>query len=166
MTSSDSNRNIRKALLVVLVAACAVLLLQIAYQNRAWTVPEAARRLPNPYPASADSLREARSVYLDKCAKCHGESGKGDGREAHNHNPSPADFTDPRVTDRQTDGELFYKLTHGRSPMPEFEDKLTDEQRWRLIPFIRSFAHGSKLSGDPPGPQPQPPNSVLPGNNP
>jgi mono/diheme cytochrome c family protein len=38
-----------------------------------------------------------------------------------------------------TDGELFYKLTEGRKPMPSFKKRLSDEQRWRMVLLIRAF---------------------------
>ena len=39
-----------------------------------------------------------------------------------------------------TDGELFYKLSQGRKPMPSFKKRLTEDQRWRLVLLLRSFA--------------------------
>ena len=50
----------------------------------------------------------------------------------------PGDLTDERMA-RQTDGELFWKITHGRSPMPAFEDFLTRPERWHLINFVRTL---------------------------
>ena len=44
---------------------------------------------------------------------------------------------------RVTDGELFWKITHGHRPMPAFKDKLSDEQRWRTVVYIRTFAQKS-----------------------
>ena len=42
--------------------------------------------------------------------------------------------------DGMTDGELFYKLSEGRKPMPSFKKRLTEDQRWQLILLLRSFA--------------------------
>jgi mono/diheme cytochrome c family protein len=44
----------------------------------------------------------------------------------------------------QSDGELFYKISEGRRPMPEFKTKLTEEQRWQLVLFTRSLADSAK----------------------
>ena len=38
-----------------------------------------------------------------------------------------------------TDGELFYRITKGRRPMPAFERRLSDEQRWQLVVLVRAF---------------------------
>ena len=42
-----------------------------------------------------------------------------------------------------TDGELYYMITKGEQPMPSFEDKLTDRERWDAVEYIRTFAKPS-----------------------
>ena len=41
---------------------------------------------------------------------------------------------------RATDGELFWKITTGRAPMPSWEDKLSEVQRWQLVNYLRLLA--------------------------
>jgi mono/diheme cytochrome c family protein len=105
-----------------------------------WPVPEEAKQLQNPLQPSAVVLESARPIYREKCAQCHGDTGKGDGRDAARYDPKPADFTDPSLMRSVTDGELFYKISEGKKPMPVFKTRLTEEQRWALVLFIRSFA--------------------------
>jgi len=38
-----------------------------------------------------------------------------------------------------SDGELFYKISEGHRPMPGFRKRFTEQQRWQLVIFIRSF---------------------------
>ena len=52
---------------------------------------------------------------------------------------------------RRTDGELFWQITRGRLPMPAFEDKLTDQERWQLVDYIRTFASKSPSAASGPG---------------
>ena len=50
-----------------------------------------------PYPKQLPSLASGKTIYLENCAQCHGETGKGDGpsRATMNpKNPVPANFTD------------------------------------------------------------------------
>ena len=108
-----------------------------------WVVPEEAKQVKNPLPPSEDNINAARSVYRDKCADCHGDSGKGDGDRAKMHKPPPSDLTDAAHIDAETDGELFYKITHGHRPMPAFRKRLTDTQRWQLVLLIRFLARGT-----------------------
>src|SRR5215471_14429361 len=103
-----------------------------------WIVPEAAKRVPNPLKPSQTNPSEARRLYQDKCVECHGETGKGDGDQSKMYNTPPANFTDTAHMSSIGDGELFYKITEGHRPMPGFKKRLTDEQRWQLVLFIRS----------------------------
>jgi mono/diheme cytochrome c family protein len=45
-----------------------------------------------------------------------------------------------------TDGEIFYQISEGRKPMPAFKRKLTEEQRWQLVLYVRSFAPAAPAS--------------------
>ena len=124
----------------VLVLICIVLAYSAWQQNKPWVVPEEFKKLKNPLPPSDSNLKAARGLYLDECAKCHGERGKGDGPEAAMHYPPPADITDAQHMKTVTDGEIFYQISEGRRPMPSFKRRLTEEQRWGLVLFVRSLS--------------------------
>lgn len=72
------------------------------------------------------------------CWSCHGQNGFGDGAAGGALGQRPANFHD-RWVKRQSDGALFWKMTHGRGNMPPFKDALTEDQRWQLISYIRKF---------------------------
>ena len=55
------------------------------------------------------------------------------------YDPTPSDLTDAVRMNKLTDGEIFYQITEGRKPMPSFRKKLSDEQRWQLVLFVRSL---------------------------
>jgi len=130
----------RKLLFVALLAVVLVVLAYTLYSNYDWPVPEAAKQMKNPVPPSPEALAAARTVYRDKCANCHGDAGKGDGPEAASHYPSPPSFLDARRMQSRTDGALFYRISKGRRPMPSFERRLSEEQRWQLVLLVRQFA--------------------------
>jgi mono/diheme cytochrome c family protein len=44
------------------------------------------------------------------------------------------------MMEEMTDGEIFWKIGEGRRPMPSFKKRLTDDQRWQLVNYVRSFA--------------------------
>ena len=139
---APSARNLaaRKALFAILLGIVVMAVVTGILQNRPWTVPEEAKRRTNPLESSESGLKAARAIYLDKCANCHGEAGKGDGHDASLYDPAPSNFTDARRMHGVTDGEMFYKMSEGRKPMPAFKKRLTEQQRWELILLIRSFA--------------------------
>ncbi len=103
-----------------------------------WNVPESFKRLKNPVPFDDEVLNIGISYYSKHCKSCHGKNGEGDGPKAEELDTFPGDLTSNEVQ-RQTDGELFYKTTKGREDMPGFEKKLSDEDRWILVHFIRSL---------------------------
>lgn len=103
-----------------------------------WHVPPEAANWQNPAPDSPGALGEARQIYDEKCAHCHGDNGRGDGPDARDYDPRPTNFTEPAVA-REPDGVLFYKLSKGKRPMPSFRRKLNEHQRWELIRLIRTF---------------------------
>ncbi len=125
------------AALLVLVAAS---LLVAAFHRGEWTVPPEAAARVNPIAPSGAAIAAGRAIYRNKCVECHGEAGKGNGPQAKLYDPAPADFTNAARMSAATDGELFYKISHGRRPMPSYRKKLTEEQRWELVLLIRSFA--------------------------
>jgi mono/diheme cytochrome c family protein len=140
-TDAQSNLKTRKSLFVVLLALICILLVYSAYQNnKPWVVPEDVKKLKNPIAPSESTLKAARGIYLDECAQCHGERGKGDGPEAAMHSPTPSDITDSKHMNAVTDGEIFYQISEGRKPMPSFKKRLTEEQRWGLVLFVRTLS--------------------------
>jgi len=104
-----------------------------------WLAPPSATAVKNPVPADAASLATGKSIYMQQCQACHGETGKGDGPVAADLSPPPSDLTDPKMWE-QTDGSLFWKITEGRGPMPSYKSLLTDTQRWHVVNFIRTLA--------------------------
>jgi mono/diheme cytochrome c family protein len=125
------------AVLFVIVAAGGAIFL---YYHRDWNAPAAAKNLRNPLPATDDSIAMGRMNYSTHCQNCHGDKGDGKGPRADSLSIAPSDFTDAHALGLVTDGELFWKISHGRRPMPAFQYKLTETERWQLVDFIRTFA--------------------------
>ena len=103
-----------------------------------WKAPQRAVATKNPIPSDNQSIAIGKSLYAKECAACHGPTGRGDGPDAKDLSRPPADLTAPD-TRQQADGELFWKLSEGRRPMPRFQKTLSDEQRWHLVNYIRSL---------------------------
>jgi mono/diheme cytochrome c family protein len=103
-----------------------------------WGMPPASKNRPNPVPAG-QNLASAQLLYADRCARCHGEEGAGDGSDAKLYKPLPSSLVSDQVR-QSTDGELFWKISKGRRPMPGYEGELSEQQRWELVNLLRSFA--------------------------
>ena len=102
-----------------------------------WAAPEADKAKKNPLPNDKKFVEQGAKLAQVNCASCHGAKGKGDGAAAVALNPKPADWTSKKVQD-ESDGELFWKISNGRGPMPPWKH-LTEQDRWALIRYIRSL---------------------------
>ena len=110
-----------------------------AQHKAPWNAPESAKSQKNPFPADKSSIDRGRNSYSVECARCHGKTGKGDGPAVVRLGSTiPPDLTKDDVQN-QPDGELYWKISEGRRPMPYKKKALTDDQRWDVINFIRSL---------------------------
>jgi mono/diheme cytochrome c family protein len=140
-TSPQGKLVLRKALFALFFVLIVLSIVFAAWQSREWVVPEEARKLKNPLMPTETALASGRAIYLDKCAECHGEKGRGDGPQARMYDPTPGNLTDTKHMSTRTDGELFYQISEGHRPMPAFKKRLSEEQRWQLVLFVRSLGH-------------------------
>jgi mono/diheme cytochrome c family protein len=139
-TGSQKGWRLRKALFVCAIALIFIAIGMAAFHKTPWAVPAEEKARKNPLSASDVNIAAARQIYDERCANCHGDTGKGDGSDAMMYDPAPADLTDAARMNKKTDGELYYQITEGRKPMPSFKNKLTEEQRWQLVILVRTFA--------------------------
>jgi len=94
--------------------------------------------------AGSASGQEAKQLYEQTCAMCHGPEGKGDGPNAQVLQPKPANLT---VALKGKDTAYLTKLLKGggasvgKSPlMPSYQGILKDEQIRDLIKYVKGFA--------------------------
>ena len=107
-------------------------------QSKDWTPPPTAAKVTNPIPSDTKSLDAGKLIYKTKCFDCHGGKGKGDGPKSADLDKSPQDFTKD-LFKKQSDGDIFWKITEGKKPMPSFKNELTKDQRWQVINYIRTL---------------------------
>ena len=101
-----------------------------------WDIP-ADKKAKNSYiPFTGVTAKEGETLYTKNCMSCHGNPGKGNSLKSLK--PIPPDLSGA-VTQKRTDGDLFYILTTGRLIMPSFKNVLSEDQRWELISYIRSY---------------------------
>jgi len=110
----------------------------LAQSGGTWKAPEEAKKIKNPLTPSQNILKAGNLIFSQQCAVCHGKTGKGNGITAASLDPKPANLTSESVK-KQTVGEIFWKIQHGRTPMPAFKKQLTEKQIWAVILYIRTL---------------------------
>jgi mono/diheme cytochrome c family protein len=108
--------------------------------GKGWTIPAGAAQEPNPIAASPEVVAKGKTLFHDKCEKCHGKEGKGDGPDADPDQP-PDDLSDASRAPKNPDGVMFYKIWNGRkSPkMTAFKTELSKEEVWTVIHYAKSL---------------------------
>ena len=105
-------------------------------KGKPWAAPaaDAAKKSPLKGP---DALKTGKEVFMQNCKSCHGAKGQGDGAKADKIDISCGDFTKDLA--KVSEGELYWKTTEGRKPMPSFKAKLSDDERWAVVMYIKSL---------------------------
>ena len=86
-----------------------------------------------------ENISKGQAIYKKHCQMCHGATGIGDGPAGKRLNPKPYNFQDKEKMAAQTDEHLFKDITKGEGPMPAFERKLKENERWVVLHYIRTF---------------------------
>lgn len=110
----------------------------VAISEEKWTAPTAEARKKNPVAVNDSSLAAGQKIYLKRCAECHGKTGNGDGPDAADLGIHPAKLSNPAIQ-RQTDGDLFWKITIGKKPMPNYGTRLSATDRWNVVNYLRTL---------------------------
>jgi mono/diheme cytochrome c family protein len=129
-----------KTLSALIILAAIFISGTVRAQSKPWVAPATNQSIKNPLSPDAAALKDGKVLYITNCAPCHGEKGKGDGPAASALNPKPADHTSPALRN-ETDGSLFWKISEGRTPMPQYKKIFTETQRWELVNYIRSLSN-------------------------
>ena len=96
-----------------------------------------------PYPKQLPTLASGQAIYLENCAQCHGEAGKGDGPSRATMNPKtpvPANFTDAEFMAGLSPFKAFNAVSFGveNTAMASFA-ALSEEERWQVAFYIFSL---------------------------
>ena len=125
----------------ILMAALMLMLwsFKMGDKPKPWIVPEAAKAKKSTVPSNAASIADGKELYTTHCASCHGKKGKGDGSKAAQLETDCGDLSSA-LSQKQTDGELFYKTQTGREDMPSFKKKIPDaDDIWSIVNYIRTL---------------------------
>lgn len=108
--------------------------------------------------SSEESIKKGKELFLDRCQECHGEAGRGNATKSLKTDWGdrvwPRNLTKPWTYRWGSSEEaIFTRISTGipGTPMPSFADpsnkkKLTDEERWNVVNFVKSIQKPVKES--------------------
>jgi mono/diheme cytochrome c family protein len=112
-----------------------------AARGSGWLLPPTAAEEKSPLTVNPGVVAAGKKLFVDKCQRCHGPEGKGDGPEGEPEHVQDMNLTVASRAARNPDGVVFYKIWNGRaSPkMPEFSKELSKEQVWAIVAFVQTL---------------------------
>ena len=110
-------------------------------RSSGWQLPPDAPDKKNPLTVDATVLADGKKLYADKCRKCHGPNGLGDGPDADPDHAEEMNLTNPKRAERNPDGVVFYKVSNGRRnpKMPPFKEELSENQIWTVVSYVQTL---------------------------
>lgn len=104
-------------------------------RSQDWVVPEERRGRLSTFPFTDETRKEGERLYNRNCLSCHGAPGKNNFIALE---PPPADPASEKIQ-RNSDGEIFHKVSVGKGQMPAFRSVMSTEEIWKTVSYIRSF---------------------------
>lgn len=100
----------------------------------------------NPYPITDEGLARGKNLYNINCGICHGEQGDGNGylvRDDGAYPVQPAILINDEFT-ATSNGRLYHAIIYGKNMMGGYTDKLSTEERWQVVHYVRSLQAKNK----------------------
>ena len=121
----------KQVFLLLIIAA----ITGVRVSAQTWVVPDDQKAVTAPAKFTPAMQKQGEQVYTKNCQSCHGLPGKDNWVKLV---PPPGDLGKEKAQ-KQTDGEIFYRITTGKVPMPEFRNIIPEDDRWNVIAYLRSF---------------------------
>lgn len=93
------------------------------------------------FSTDTDRLAIGQQVYAKYCVSCHGEDGRSMILGA-------ANLSDPRFLSNRSPSELYVVVTQGKGSMPAWQARLSQDERWAVLDYVRTFTYNPALTGE------------------
>jgi len=91
-----------------------------------------------PVPITLDLVKQGQEAFNINCSVCHGRDGYGEGIVVQRGFPQPPSFHSERLRNAPV-GHFYQVITHGYGVMYPFGSRITAEDRWAIISYIRAL---------------------------
>lgn len=96
----------------------------------------------NPFPITTAGVAKGKELYNVFCGICHGDKADGNGyivRDDGGKYPAqPANLVSEEFI-AASEGRFYHAMIYGKNVMGGYTDKLSYEERWQVIHYIRSL---------------------------
>ena len=89
-----------------------------------------------PLPVDEALIRRGQGRFNIYCAPCHGTLGDGNGINKSYGMVATPTYHDDRLR-AMAEGEIFNTVTNGKNTMFPYADKLSPDDRWAVIAYVR-----------------------------
>ncbi|MBS0630740.1 MAG: cytochrome c [Verrucomicrobia bacterium] len=96
------------------------------------------RGFPKSITVDAQLMARGHERFSIYCAPCHGALGDGNGITKQYGMGATPTYHDTRLREI-AEGEIFNTITHGKTNMLPYADKVTPHDRWAIILYVRSL---------------------------
>ena len=137
LTKNTSLKTKNKNIMLKKITYTIIVILMFSAQGFAqeWLVPAEQKNVKNPLEYNLSNVQKGKDLYYKNCKSCHGDPGKNNALPLV---PPPVDITSEKMQ-KNTEGELFFKITNGRGGMPQFKTNISEDDRWRIVNYIMNF---------------------------
>ncbi len=100
-----------------------------------------------PIEITSEVIHRGQNRYTVYCYPCHGALGDGNGiTKAYGMLSTPS-YHDDRLR-TMPEGEIFNTTTHGKNTMFSYADKLSPDERWAVVAYVRALQRAHNASID------------------
>jgi mono/diheme cytochrome c family protein len=101
----------------------------------------------NPFPIVSVNLEKGKVLYNTFCGICHGEKGDGQGYlyagPQAKYPAAPKNLIGDEMISAGN-GRYYFSIMYGKNMMGSYAEKLSFEERWQVIHYVRSLQAKSK----------------------
>jgi mono/diheme cytochrome c family protein len=99
---------------------------------------EAEAALSNPFAGDMSVLARGKNRFDAFCAPCHSANGQDTTEVVRKGMQMPKNLVADQAKG-YSDAHLFHIISYGQNVMPSYADKLTPEDRWKIVNYVREL---------------------------
>jgi len=100
-----------------------------------------------PLAIAREELARGQQRFNIYCTPCHGTLGDGNGITKSYGMVATPTYHDDRLRG-MAEGEIYNTITHGKNTMFAYADKLSPDERWAVVAYVRALQRAAHATID------------------